>query len=90
MLYKAIFWSIGMDCIISEPCYKETLLQSNYREMTIMTILQRNNRKMTIYSITLMARTLMAHSPGLARAIVMVPTGHFMFNSPWMAGSILG
>ena len=24
-----------------------------------------------------MARTLMAHSPGLSRTVIMVPTGHF-------------
>ena len=27
--------SIGMDRVISEPCYKETILQRNYRKMTI-------------------------------------------------------
>ena len=27
--------SIGMDCVISELCYKGTILQSNDREMTI-------------------------------------------------------
>ena len=42
-----------------------------------------------MYSKTSMARTLMAHSPGLARTIVMVPTGHFMHNRPWMAGTTL-
>ena len=32
------------------------------------------------------AQTLMAHSPGLARNIVMIPTGHFMdsWNYPWL------
>ena len=29
-----------------------------------------------------MAGTLMAHSPGLARTIITVPTGHFMHNPP--------
>ena len=29
-----------------------------------------------------MVRTLMAHTPGLARTIIMVPTGHVMHNSP--------
>ena len=38
------------------------------------------------YSITSMAHSLIAHSPGLARTIIMVPTGHFMHNPPWMAG----
>ena len=33
-----------------------------------------------------MAQTLMAHSPGLARTIIMAPTRHFMHNPPWMAG----
>ena len=33
-----------------------------------------------------MARTLMAYSPGLARTMIMVPTGHFKHNPPWMAG----
>ena len=28
--------SIGMDCVIRELCYKGTLLQRNYRKMTIM------------------------------------------------------
>ena len=32
MLYLG---SIGMDCAISEPCYKGTILQRNYRKMTI-------------------------------------------------------
>ena len=32
MLYLG---SIGMDCVISELCYKETILQRNYRKMTI-------------------------------------------------------
>ena len=34
MLY---LWSIcpGMDCVISEPCYKGTILQRNYKKMTI-------------------------------------------------------
>ena len=27
--------SIDMDCIISESCYKYTIIQSNYRKMTI-------------------------------------------------------
>ena len=27
--------SIGMDRVISESCYKETILQRNYRKMTI-------------------------------------------------------
>ena len=27
--------SIGMDCIITETCYKGTILQKNYRKMTI-------------------------------------------------------
>ena len=37
-----------------------------------------------------MARTLMAHSPGLAKTIITVPTGHFMHNPPWMARTTLG
>ena len=43
-----------------------------------------------IYSRTSMARTLMVHSPGLARTMIMVPTGHFKHNLPWMAGTTLG
>ena len=27
--------SIGMACVISEPCHKWTILQRNYRKMTI-------------------------------------------------------
>ena len=42
-----------------------------------------------IYSRTSMAQALMAHSPGLARTVILVPTGHFMHNSPWMAGTTL-
>ena len=42
------------------------------------------------YSRTSMARTLMAHSPGLAKTINTVPTGHSMHNLPWMAGTTLG
>ena len=38
-----------------------------------------------IFSRTSLARTLMAHSHGLARTIVMVPKGHFVHNPPWMA-----
>ena len=30
------FGSIGMDCVISEPCYKGAILQRNYRKMTIL------------------------------------------------------
>ena len=29
-------WFIGMDCFISEPCYKGTLLQRNYMKMTFV------------------------------------------------------
>ena len=43
-----------------------------------------------IYSRTSMARILMAHSPGSARTIIMVPTGQFMHNQPWMAGTTFG
>ena len=32
MLYLG---SIGMDNVISEPCYKGTILQRDYRKMTI-------------------------------------------------------
>ena len=32
----AIFGSIEMDLVISEPCYKGTILQRNYRKMTII------------------------------------------------------
>ena len=32
-----------------------------------------------------MAQTLMAHSPWLARTIIMAPTGHFMHDPPWVA-----
>ena len=28
--------SIGMDHVLSESCYKETILQWNYRKMTIL------------------------------------------------------
>ena len=34
-----------------------------------------------------MAQTLMAHSPGLARTMIMVHTDHFKHNPPWMAGT---
>ena len=37
-----------------------------------------------------MAQTLMAHSPGFARTIITIPTGHFMHNPSWMARTILG
>ena len=42
------------------------------------------------YSKTSMAQTLKAYSLGLARTITMVPTGNFMHNLPWMAGTTLG
>ena len=45
---------------------------------------------MMIYSRTSMAQTLMAHSPWLARNIILVHTGQFMHNPPWMAGTTLG
>ena len=34
-LYNPNFGSIGMDHVISELCYIETILQRNYRKMTI-------------------------------------------------------
>ena len=37
------------------------------------------------YSRTSIARTLMAHSPWLARTITIVPAGHFIHKPPWMA-----
>ena len=43
-----------------------------------------------MYSKTSMARTVMAHSPGLARTIIMVPTGHFIHNPSWMTETTLG
>ena len=38
-----------------------------------------------------MAQTLMAHSPGQTRTIIMVPTGHFMHNrgAQWLSGRVL-
>ena len=35
---------------------------------------------------TSMARTLMAHSPGLTRTMIMVPTEHFKHNPPRHTG----
>ena len=32
---KLYLGSIGMDCVISESCYKGIILQRNYRKMTI-------------------------------------------------------
>ena len=43
-----------------------------------------------MYKRTSMVRTLMACSPGLARTIIMVPTGHFRHNPPLMGGTTLG
>ena len=37
-----------------------------------------------------MVQTLIAHLPGLTRTNIMVPTGHFKHNPPWMAGTTLG
>ena len=37
-----------------------------------------------------MAQTLMTHSPGLERTIIVFPTGLFMHIQPWMAGTTLG
>ena len=39
------------------------------------------------HSSTSIARTLIAHSPGLARNIIMVPTVHFSHNPPCMGGT---
>ena len=41
------------------------------------------------YSRTSMAQTLMAHSPGLARTMIMVSTGLLKHNPPWTAGTTL-
>ena len=35
MLWLLCLRSIGMDCVISESCYKETILQRNHWKMTI-------------------------------------------------------
>ena len=51
------------------------------------TNMQKNQRN---YSRTSMAGTLMAHSPGLARTIIMVPIGHVRYNPPWMGRTTLG
>ena len=45
---------------------------------------------LNLYSRTSMARTLMVHSHGLARTIIMVPMGHYMHNTPWIAGTTHG
>ena len=42
------------------------------------------------YSRISMARTLMAHSPWLARTIITVPSGHLMHAPSCMAGTDLG
>ena len=42
------------------------------------------------YSGGSMAQTQMVLSPGLARTIIIVLTGLFMHNPPWMAGTTLG
>ena len=59
-----------------------------------------NMKSLYMYSRISMTRTLMAHSPGLARTIfmiprmyttsVMMPTGHYMHYPPWMAGATVG
>ena len=36
-----------------------------------------------------MARTLMAHSPGLTRTIIMVHSGHLKHNPPWIDGTTI-
>ena len=41
-------------------------------------------------SRTSVSWTLMSHSPALARTIIMISTGHFLHNPPWMAGTTLG
>ena len=43
-----------------------------------------------MYSRTSMVGSLIAHSPGLARTIIMVPTVDLTQNSPGMAGTTLG
>ena len=48
------------------------------------------NCEAAYYSRTSMARTLMAHSLGLARTITLVNAGHFWHNPPWMSGTTLG
>ena len=47
-------------------------------------------QKTSIYRRASMALTLVAHSPGLSRTVIMVPTDHFMPNPPWIAGATLG
>ena len=33
---NSVWRTYGMGCIICEPCYKGTILQRNYRKMTIL------------------------------------------------------
>ena len=35
IIYNVILGSIGMDRVISEPCYKGTILKGNYWKMTL-------------------------------------------------------
>ena len=53
-------------------------------------IIIKNTQIISRYSRISMARSMKAHSPGLARTIIMVPTGHFMHNPPCIAGTSLG
>ena len=34
--YNTIFGSIGMDCVVSEQCYKGIISQRHHRKMTIL------------------------------------------------------
>ena len=64
--------------------------QTNFAENKLWEMVIQIKTLKTKYSRTPMAQTLTLHLPGLASIVVMVPTGNFMHNLPWMAGTTLG
>ena len=62
----------------------QRMLRPKFRPLALL-----NSYAFKKCSRTKMARTLMAHLPGLARNIIMVPTGNLKHNPPWMAGTTL-
>ena len=56
-LYNTIFGYLGMECVITIPCYKGTILQWNYRKMTISfpcnSFVKFHGKKVRSYNMTI-------------------------------------
>ena len=78
-----MFTSIVKVFLSTFECAADVIRRQHFRDKTIGRI------RVKKYSRISMARTLMAHSPGLARTIIMVPTCYFRLNPPGMGGTTL-